>query len=169
MAIYRNLIQGASTVTVWDTVSIIREVATLVRAITEEVSKSMYHPLGKFPDGWCDDCSRVLGILLSDQGIENLLRVVGSRGEHGGTSHIWLKSGDLIIDITADQFTGEISSPVILTTDSPWHQGWTQSFDEIEAIDYASTEGALYEKVINSPAWIAYQDDLLSRQQRPEQ
>lgn len=43
------------------------------------------------------------------------------RGEGDGRhSHAWIKQGDIIIDITADQFD-EIETPVIVTNASAWH------------------------------------------------
>lgn len=35
-------------------------------------------------------------------------------------SHAWLEQGDVIVDITADQFE-EITAPVLITTNPAWH------------------------------------------------
>jgi len=42
-------------------------------------------------------------------------------GQGAYQSHAWLQRGNLIIDITADQFP-EVEDPVIVTTRSPWHE-----------------------------------------------
>jgi len=44
--------------------------------------------------------------------------VWGMRGEQ---SHAWLECGDLIVDITADQFP-EIKEKILVTTDRYWHK-----------------------------------------------
>jgi len=50
--------------------------------------------------------------------------VSGTRGETDGRhSHAWIKQGDIIIDITADQFD-EIKAPIIETKASPWHDSF---------------------------------------------
>lgn len=129
-------------------------VAALARKIIEESSASMQHPLGSFPHGWCDDCSRVLGSLLKEQNEANFKRVTGWRGEHLGASHVWLQRGDLIVDITADQFIGEVTTPVIVTTEIAWHSKWiNQSFDDIEPIDFTRVEGRLYDFIKQSGSW----------------
>jgi hypothetical protein len=128
-------------------------IATLMRTIVEEVSSSIWHPNGRFPGGWCDDCSRVLGILLREQGEDGFRRVTGRRGEHLEKSHVWLQRGDVIVDITADQFLGEDTTPVMVTTDHDWHDGWEQSSEELEEIDASRTEGKLYLAIKNAAAW----------------
>lgn len=90
------------------TTSNVGRIAALVRVIVEEVNSSIWHPNGLFPGGWCDDCSRILGTLLSEQGGHGFERVVGRRGEHLEKSHVWLRRGELIVDITADQFPEEV-------------------------------------------------------------
>jgi hypothetical protein len=135
----------------------VRKVAVLVRSIVEVVSASIWHPIGVFPNGWCDDCSRVLGILLREQGESGFMRVVGRRGEHSEKTHVWLRRGSLIVDITADQFQDEISSPVMVTTDHSWHARWEQSGDELEEIDDSRTEGKLYRAITNHTEWRLWQ------------
>lgn len=131
----------------------VSRVAALVRAITEELSSSIWHPNGLFPNGWCDDCSRVLGVLLREQGESGFERVVGRRGEHLEKSHVWLRRGDLIVDITADQFQDEITASVMVTTDHVWHDGWEQYSEELEEIDLKRIEGKLYNAIKNAEAW----------------
>lgn len=149
--------------TVRDTDTTICEVATLVRAIVEEISKSMYHPVGEFPGGWCDACSKVLGTLLTELGVDSLIRVVGIRGEHDLPFHVWLQRQGLVIDITADQFKENFSSPVVVTTDSPWHAGLKQSLEELETIQPGTTESELFSAVTSSSGWLDYKRSVLRR------
>jgi len=135
------------------TTSNVGQIAALVRVIAEEVSSSIWHPNGLFPGGWCDDCSRVLGSLLREQGENGFERVVGRRGEHLEKSHVWLRRGDLIVDITADQFPEEGTAPVMVTTDHVWHDGWEQYSEALEEIDTNRTEGKLYDAIKNTEAW----------------
>ena len=128
-------------------------IAALVRSIVEEVSPSIWNPNGLFPGGWCDDCSRVLGALLKESGENGFELVVGSRGEHLEKSHIWLRRGDLIVDITADQFAEEGTAPVMVTTSHVWHDGWTQYCVEPGEIDSNRVEGELYDAIKNTEAW----------------
>jgi hypothetical protein len=128
-------------------------IAALVRSIVEEVSFSIWHPNGLFPAGWCDDCSRVLGALLKEAGENGFELVVGSRGEHLEKSHIWLRRGDLIVDITADQFPEEGTAPVMVTTTHVWHDGWMQYCVEPGEIDSNRVQGKLYDAIKNTEAW----------------
>jgi hypothetical protein len=77
--------------------------------------------LQDFPAGACGDAALLLGRYLKDTGFgatDYLLgwRVTGDRR----ASHAWLQQGDLVIDITADQFP-EIDRPVIVERGSAWH------------------------------------------------
>jgi hypothetical protein len=42
-------------------------------------------------------------------------------GLRGAKSHAWVYLDDLIVDITASQFS-EVSDDVVVTSDSSWHQ-----------------------------------------------
>lgn len=134
------------------TANVVR-IASLVRIIIEEVSSSITHSLGAFPNGWCNDCSTVLGILLREQGENGFQRVIGARGEHFEKSHVWLQRGDVIVDITADQFVGENTEPVMVTTDHVWHDNWEHSSEELEEIDVSRLEGTLYTAIKKAEAW----------------
>jgi hypothetical protein len=61
---------------------------------------------GDFPRGCCDDSSLLLAAYLHDQGFPGAVRISGA---HGGKneelmSHVWLKLGSQLIDITGSQF-----------------------------------------------------------------
>lgn len=81
--------------------------------------------LADFPGGACGDAALLLAKHLQLAVIWPLMYVCGWMAmAHRNQSHAWLEYGDLIIDITADQFEG-ISDPVIVTADRAWHGRFT--------------------------------------------
>lgn len=70
-------------------------------AIEGTEKESLSAGLRRFPWGACGDASLLLARYLQDRGFGPCVIL---RSEQ--PSHIWLRSGDLIIDITADQFAG---------------------------------------------------------------
>jgi len=101
-----------------------------------------------FPNACCDDASMLLAAYLSDNGFPGSIRV---NGVNGGASeelksHIWLLCSDLIIDITADQFTNYDMAPVIVSKKSEFHE----TFD-IEDKEYADFRV----KFENDPRWLS--------------
>jgi len=90
----------------------------------------------------------LLAAYLSDNGFPGSIRV---NGVNGGASeelksHIWLLCSDLIIDITADQFTNYDMAPVIVSKKSEFHE----TFD-IEDKEYADFRV----KFENDPRWLS--------------
>lgn len=81
-----------------------------------------------FPAGACSDASLLLAHHLSHYGLGPFRYICG---RHGDASHVWLSVGDLIIDITADQFD-DFHEPAFVSTASPWHQA-LHGRDEHEA------------------------------------
>jgi hypothetical protein len=81
-----------------------------------------------FPRGSCGDATDLLGTYLRERGAGKFYYVLGEKHQSecdgGYLSHAWLERDGVITDITADQFP-EISEPVIVTTDSPWHRTFT--------------------------------------------
>lgn len=80
-----------------------------------------------FPKGACGDASLVLGAYLADNGLTSFQHICGERGSHEQntwTSHAWLARGDLIVDITADQFP-DAPGDVIVSTSSVWHASFS--------------------------------------------
>ena len=66
---------------------------------------------------------------------------------------MWLERDGIIVDITADQFSGEISNPVLVTNDHSWHDTWPEQqeydLDELSG----NLECTLYEAIISHPKW----------------
>lgn len=95
--------------------------------------------LQEFPHGACGDATLLLGYYLKTLGFGTFDYVLGmGEDEDGGQySHAWLRQGDIIVDITADQFRAK--APVIVTDASPWHEGFsTQVLHEADFHVYDS-------------------------------
>jgi len=73
--------------------------------------------MSQFPKAWCGVTARALGGYLLSQGFESVQYVLGYRG---AISHAWLELGDIIIDITADQFD-DCSERIIVAKESEFH------------------------------------------------
>lgn len=85
------------------------------------VETTIPRPVGlkDYPLGACGDTCELLADYLRKVGLGDPTFVSGvNRGT--GQTHAWLELGELIIDITADQFDG-VDHPVIVTTDRSWH------------------------------------------------
>ena len=90
--------------------------------------------LRDFPFGACGDATLLLAKYLDQQGFGLFDYMLGNRGEH---SHAWLQRGELIVDITADQFP-DVVETIIVTTNSPWHltfQGEPENVADYEIYD----------------------------------
>jgi hypothetical protein len=95
-----------------------------------------------FPAGCCGDASELLAAHLTELGHGPFTYVFGLRGEVASgthTSHAWLTLGELVVDITADQFP-EVANPVIVTTDSAWHR--TFRIDQTRVADFRQWDEA---------------------------
>jgi hypothetical protein len=146
----------------------LREIASMVRSIAEEVSVHIRERCyaSPFPTGWCQDTSRVLGNLLQNLGEDGFKLVVGKRelvidtasGRSSEPTHVWLERDGVIVDITADQFAEEISNPVLVTIDRWWHDTWPERHEyDVEEVS-GKLERALYEAIVDHPTWqISYQ------------
>lgn len=112
-----------------------------------------------FPRGACGDVSLLLGKYLHAEGLGVFQYVCGiRRHRHREHEHAWLRQGQVIVDITADQFS-EIHEPVIVTTDHTWHNAFTvrnereadyELYDERTRCMFADA----YRKIIASTAML---------------
>lgn len=85
--------------------------ASVVRKALEEVPKNQLPiTLCNFPHGSCGDASLLLGEFLTDRGFGKFHYVLGELNQ---ASHAWLQKDGLVVDITADQFPGNLD-PVIV-------------------------------------------------------
>ncbi|WP_322978803.1 hypothetical protein [Pseudomonas sp. C11] len=100
------------------------EIATKFRKAIESLPfDKKLDGLKEFPIGACGDTAFLLGAYLNDLGIEGFHYVCGTKGSHANNTwltHAWLQKGDLVIDITADQFT-DITTAIVIAERSTWH------------------------------------------------
>ena len=98
----------------------VRELAVRFRkAILKCVRTELPLSLADFPTGSCADASMLLGTYFKDNGINGFILIKGKRGEGNSLeTHYWLEKGDILVDITADQFEDTNEEVVITETDS---------------------------------------------------
>lgn len=78
--------------------------------------------LADFPAGSCSDASMLLGTYFKDNGINGFILIKGKRGEGSSLeTHYWLEKGDMLVDISADQFEGINEAIVITGINSSWY------------------------------------------------
>jgi hypothetical protein len=77
--------------------------------------------LSQFPHECCGHAAALLRLYLFDQGFGLFDKAAGRWP--GLREHVWLRQGDIVVDITADQF-GEYLPKVIVARESPWHATW---------------------------------------------
>jgi hypothetical protein len=111
---------------------------TFRAAIENSPRTSFYTTIGcsNFPHACCDDASLLLAAYLSDNGYSGSTRVHGTNGGASEEleSHVWLTYSDLIIDITADQFTKYGINPVVASVKSEFHE--TFEVESLEPADF---------------------------------
>ena len=104
----------------------VQELAVSFRGLVERCDKSnLQLHIQRFPCGSCGDVCWLLARFLADREAPGFHYFCGSRRKPERrdsqiSSHAWLQHGDLIVDITADQFI-EIDGPIIITRLSDWH------------------------------------------------
>jgi hypothetical protein len=96
----------------------VRDAAARFRAALEQGSLRL-HGLQNFPRGSCGDASELLGQYLQDSGLGTWDYRLGFEPE-SMNSHAWVEQGQVLADITADQFP-DVSDPVVVTADRSWH------------------------------------------------
>lgn len=75
-----------------------------------------------------------------------------SETEKNWISHAWLQAGDIVVDITADQFP-EMTNPAIVQENSEWHarlNGEAENLGDYRIYDHQTVSylGKLYAKII---------------------
>jgi hypothetical protein len=98
----------------------VRELAVRFRKAILKCDKTeLPLSLANFPTGSCADASMLLGTYFKDNGINGFILIKGRRGEGNSLeTHYWLEKGDMLVDITGDQFEGTNEEVVISKTDS---------------------------------------------------
>jgi hypothetical protein len=94
----------------------IEQLAEALRQWIEQQDRSTLPELfANFPTGACGIASCFLSLWLEDQGEPGFESCTAYSDER---EHVWLTRGDLVVDITGDQFGWP---PVIVTRNSKWH------------------------------------------------
>jgi len=118
----------------------IKKAATKFRNAIESCSYSLGISFEAFPKGTCGDVAPLLGTYLNDLGygeFQYMLGDYGSRKDNSWSSHAWIQSNSLVVDITADQFP-DINEKIIVSKTSYWHKqlnGKAQHKANIEIYD----------------------------------
>ena len=135
----------------------VRALAVAFRsAILLSDARRLPFSLRDFPSGACGDASLLLAHFLAEAGLYGAVYVSGLWERY---SHAWLELGNLIIDITADQFTAdpqaalvldglpETPDGVLVTTSRDWHSRFEEARRSVARIDvYDDTTNRLLEK-----------------------
>lgn len=103
--------------------SLIRDTAETLRASIETARESGADIpwLARFPRKCCNFAANLLLLELSDAGVGKLHRVIGGVGEEGDDDtipHVWVRAGDIDVDVCADQHGHQ---SVVAECNSQWH------------------------------------------------
>lgn len=104
--------------------TIIRIAEALRRAMElADFSKNCGGQLRNFPRECCNHASYLLLIFFNEAGVDGFTSVLGSRPDTNkeDAGHEWVQRGDIVADITADQFSGQDLKSVIVG-ESEWHR-----------------------------------------------
>jgi len=103
----------------------IKQMARDLRSVIEAVPRQdLPSRMRNFPKGACGDCAILLGAYFTKCEIAGFVYISGKRGSRRDNTHIshaWLARENLVVDITADQFS-DAPEPVIVADPSPWHR-----------------------------------------------
>ncbi|MEN7342972.1 MAG: hypothetical protein AAAFM81_08500 [Pseudomonadota bacterium] len=119
--------------------------------------------IAQFPKGCAISASLMLGAWFVDHSIDGFDLVAGCRPSDSDSewvTHHWLSRGDLIVDITADQF-GDAPLVPIVEIDSAWHDSFTPTglersdFRRINGASHLSDIYALLVGIMNAPSHAA--------------
>jgi hypothetical protein len=111
--------------------------------------------LSAFPDYCCHHAVMLLAFHLFECGWVDLHAALGTRNDDIRNQHLWLRSGEILVDITADQF-GEGQLPVIATRCSPWHEAWKPTLEPLNRpnvlcwLSMANPVSSAYRKIMVS-------------------
>ncbi|HTA99373.1 MAG TPA: hypothetical protein VK804_02770 [Bradyrhizobium sp.] len=108
----------------------IRQVAVQFRRAIERCRTQLPIQSRDFPHGACGDAVLLLAKFLQENGHTGFWYILRMRED---CSHAWLQRGDLIVDITADQFPDQRKS-VIVALNPGWHRTFERDLDEKEQV-----------------------------------
>lgn len=133
----------------------IKNAAIDFRQAIEACAPSLGVSFENFPSGSCGDVSPMLGTYLLEQNLGQFQYLLGTYGNHEDntwSSHGWLQIDDLVVDITADQFS-EILDKVIVKHKSAWHKklkGHIQNVGDYRAYDIQTVSNLdrVYKRIV---------------------
>jgi hypothetical protein len=104
-----------------DDMLLIKEIASQLRRAMEFADFSdCPSNLAGFPSQCCDHAGSLLMILFRECGIEGFEMLRGQHPNCGRDQwHVWIQRGNVVVDITADQFGGQHQS--VIVGESLWH------------------------------------------------
>lgn len=104
--------------------NIVTQYREALDTVVSDAGKELPGNLSSFPNDCCHHASKMLLLFFSDMRIFDFEmysgRVPGRKVNHD--EHVWLQRGDLIVDITTDQFEDESLPSVIVTENSNFHK-----------------------------------------------
>ncbi|MGK2873615.1 MAG: hypothetical protein ACSLFL_15385 [Alphaproteobacteria bacterium] len=137
----------------------LQERATMFRSAIEQCNRRrLPNTFSYFPAGSCGDAALLLAKFLEESSFGQFNYVLGERDER---FHAWLERGDLVVDITADQFPDN-SRQVIVECHSKWHMSF-----EREILHVADFE--IYDERTRATLRIAYREVLSHLSRRAAQ
>jgi hypothetical protein len=92
----------------------------ILKALSASFDWTRPDMLGGFPKGACGSSSELVARYLREFYSYDAKYMSGWRASH--VTHAWVQVGEVVVDLTADQYDG--CPPVIVARDSRWHQQW---------------------------------------------
>ncbi len=102
-------------------VSKVKTISVKFRGAIELCSQELGIAFSRFPNGSCGDTKNLLGTFLIENNLGEFNYIIGTNVNHTPGTHAWLQQGDLVVDITADQFIN-VRDKVIVSSSSGWHR-----------------------------------------------
>jgi len=111
----------------------LKQLATEFRLAIEKCQgvRTIIVTFSNFPRGSCGEASLFLAKYLEENNCGCFNYILGDRE---GRSHAWLEQGDVIVDITADQFDDN-DQPVIVTVNHNWHSQFSGEVQHVANLD----------------------------------
>jgi hypothetical protein len=101
-----------------------------------------------FPRGACGDTCILLGAYLDEQGLGQFNHMVGVAPKYEFYSHAWLEKDGLLVDITADQFSG-INEEVIVSFKHSFYDRFYESQENEPTIQRVLCRSSLEGDALN--------------------
>ena len=102
----------------------IKRLAVKYRNLIRESDRSQWGPQFRDFPGACGDVSEMFGTYLFERCGVNAKYVSSVEGAGFDGTHAWLELGDLIIDLTCDQFPQDPLPAPYVGKDRAWHSRW---------------------------------------------